>query len=337
MIIPVINQFDISNLSQVGQDYSKSELLCRLAVYSYFEGDALETVMKKSAWSGYTTWDIGENQGFVTWSENCAVISIRGTDSLSDWNQNAKVLWATRHKLGGRVHRGFEEVSNQAKDRILEILKSFSGGNRHLWITGHSLGGAIATDLSAHLMINTMERFPTWEIATFGAPRLGDEQFREKYESRLGDNYPCKSHWNFVNQGDPVPHLPPKLFDFRHCGRLYWFNKNGNLVNVSRDQVGLQGAIEDESSAVINQWNQLEQISKDTIQNEEEYARFLSGLAEKIGNPIEWISIDNATGVLDLSHPEGQLQGALGDWIAEDHKGDLYLSRLSSLVKVQNT
>lgn len=332
MIIPVINKTDISNLSQVGQDYSKAELLCRLAVYSYFEGEKLETVMSKSAWSGYKAWDIGENQGFVSWSDNCAVISIRGTDSVSDWNQNSKVLWPNRHRLGGRVHRGFEEVSNQAKDRILEILASLSSGIRHLWITGHSLGGAIATELSAHLMINTIEHFPRWEISTFGAPRLGDEQFREHYESHVGDNYPCKSHWNFVNEGDPVPHLPPKLFDFRHCGELYWFNKNGKLVRVSRNQVSLQGAIENEDSAIINQWNQLEQITKDTIQNEEEYTRFLSGLAEKIGNPIEWVSVNSTTGTLDLSHPEGQLQGAIGDWIAEDHKSDLYLSRLRSLI-----
>ncbi|MEW6038828.1 MAG: lipase family protein, partial [Pseudomonadota bacterium] len=241
MDIPPINSDDIAELSMAGQTFGKAELLCRLAVYSYLNPSELATVMAKAPWTDYEYWDFGENQGFVAWSPHCAVVSFRGTDSVNDWGQNAKVLWPRPHELGGRVHRGFREVSNQAKQRVVEILSSLDAADRHLWLTGHSLGGAVATEFSAHLLVQPIRSLPNWEVTTFGAPRLGDEGFENAYESQIGAGH-CESHWWFVNEGDPVPHLPPKFFGYLHCGRLFWFDKTGKLIPVDEREVGLQAA-----------------------------------------------------------------------------------------------
>lgn len=329
MDIPPLTSDDLACLAEPKQNYQKVELLCRLAIYSYLEHAELAGIMVKAPWDGFKDWDLGENQGFVCWSPDCAVVSFRGTDSKRDWSQNAKVLWPSRHELGGRIHRGFAEVSEQAKARVLEILSSLDGGPRHLWITGHSLGGAIATELSAELMTNTLDPFSKWAVTTFGAPRLGDLRFEHQYESRIGKGH-CESHWWFVNDGDPVPHLPPNLLGYVHSGLLFWFSKSGKLIPVDEREVGLQKAIEGEKAEAARRWNVLEQSIPD-FQNEEEYTQFLNTLATKVGEPIDGITLDPETGRLQVQADRGELQGALGGWIAKDHKLSLYLSRIRRL------
>ncbi len=330
MSVPPISADDVAHLGQPEQDFRKSELLCRLAIYSYFERDKLETILHGQPWQGCEIWDIEQNQGFIVWAENCAVVSYRGTDSPGDWSQNAKALWPKRHVLGGRIHRGFFEVARQAKETVKRSLRAIDGQHRHLWITGHSLGGAVATELSGDLMSEALQGFPTWEVATFGSPRLGNRSFERTYESNIGAGA-CLSHWAYVNDGDPVPHLPKNFQGYRHCGQLRWFNDQGKLVDVKENEVGLENAPSPNESDSGKRWHRLEDGIPD-FQNEDEYENFLNTLGAQIGMATDGIIVNPATGELQLEVPEGELQGALGNLIAKHHKITLYLERLRALI-----
>ena len=82
-----------------------------------------------------------------------------------------------------------------------------------IWVTGHSLGGAMATLVSHRLAV---EGFPVRAVYTYGSPRPGDRNFRDAY--RL-------PNYRFVNDNDLVPHCP--------CGGAIVMS--GDLKLLTRD------------------------------------------------------------------------------------------------------
>ena len=73
-----------------------------------------------------------------------------------------------------------------------------------LWISGHSLGAALAT--------LTADRFPkVRSLYTFGSPRVGDREFAE--------NFTVEAH-RFVNGNDIISRLPPEGL-YHHVGQIH--------------------------------------------------------------------------------------------------------------------
>ncbi|MGD8859268.1 MAG: lipase family protein [Myxococcales bacterium] len=164
-----------------------------------------------------------------------AFLAFRGTEptNLVNWLTDADVA---PRSFGGRgsVHRGFytnlrsiwEDVSialNQAMDGEGEGGDN-GGGNGHgasrplqrLYITGHSLGGAMAVLAGARILVEGNER---WRgalsgIYTFGQPAVGDASFARQFESDLG-----RLLYRHEFRADAVPRLPPQTTgEFTHFG-----------------------------------------------------------------------------------------------------------------------
>ena len=98
--------------------------------------------------------------------------------------------------------------------------------NQQVWVTGHSLGGALAVLLAATLMETGIK---VSGLYTFGAPRVGDEEFANRLNDELSDG----AHWRVVNEEDLVPHLPPEMF-FCHAGNRMLLLSDGT-VNESKE------------------------------------------------------------------------------------------------------
>lgn len=76
-------------------------------------------------------------------------------------------------------------------------------------MTGHSLGGALATHAAIQLL---SENIPVDQFYTFGSPRVGDNKFSTWFDSYLKTN----NRFRVTHGRDPVPHLPPADFGFTH-------------------------------------------------------------------------------------------------------------------------
>jgi triacylglycerol lipase len=96
---------------------------------------------------------------------------------------------------------------------------------RPLWITGHSLGAALATLAASRLSGDGSVRLQG--AYTFGSPRVGDGAFGTAIGVPI---------YRFRNDSDIVPHLPLGLL-FRHVGQLQFIDGAGHLHrNLTRSQ-----------------------------------------------------------------------------------------------------
>ncbi|KNC86400.1 hypothetical protein SARC_01450 [Sphaeroforma arctica JP610] len=104
-------------------------------------------------------------------------------------------------------------------------------GQLHVFVTGHSLGGALAT-----LCAFECCKFDASELAmtvyTFGSPRVGNRAFAERYD-RNSKRMPTH---RIVNDGDPIVGIPkfwaPKLFNitYKHVGTCYTIGGRGGII-----------------------------------------------------------------------------------------------------------
>ena len=190
-----------------------------MEIYLSHDGDkAITDNMKKGGRIVHvvadSVWHI-ENSMVYTIIENPAKqrieVVFRGSSSRFDWKQNIKTI---KKKVKNpvkemketlpniRIHRGFSEVLLETDDRrkmndctnddylpimneiIDQIIPLMKNGYR-LWITGHSLGGALATLFSFYAATNTkILEFNGGPVTayTFCSPKVGNKQFREAYQ-----------------------------------------------------------------------------------------------------------------------------------------------------------
>lgn len=153
------------------------------------------------------------------------VLGFRGTQSEQDYVTDAEV-WKT--PLGSEhVHHGFNAAVDAVFPQILAATKSLSDLGRGpfvvpLFVTGHSLGGAMA--FLAALRLAKLQ-FPVHAVYTFGQPRTGDSIFAADYDAALRD-----ASFRFVNQEDAIPALPPWGLGYRHCGVEVFMPSGGGYV-----------------------------------------------------------------------------------------------------------
>jgi hypothetical protein len=135
-----------------------------------------------------------------------AVLAFRGTANAADWAINLNAL---RMPMPGfphvDVHRGFWDALADMIPRIKAAVDEFVPHDLGLYITGHSLGGALAQIASA-----VLERDNLAACYTYGSPRVATEMF---------DFCVKCPHYRLVNQWDLVPGVPaPTPWGYVHSG-----------------------------------------------------------------------------------------------------------------------
>ncbi|MED6173292.1 hypothetical protein PIB30_058033 [Stylosanthes scabra] len=84
----------------------------------------------------------------------------------------------------------------------------------HVYVTGHSLGGALATLLALELSSNQLAKRGAISITmyNFGSPRVGNKRFAEVYNEKVKDS------WRVVNHRDIIPTVP-RLMGYCHVAQ----------------------------------------------------------------------------------------------------------------------
>jgi triacylglycerol lipase len=139
------------------------------------------------------------------------LIAFRGTADLRNWLTDLDCELVRVGKF--RVHRGFLE-SMEAVESDLDGLLAGENPAR-LWLTGHSLGGALAKLFA----LWALERgHAVAGVYTFGQPRVGDADFARHYDSLLKPQT-----FRVVHADDIVPRVPWLLARYRHAAHEIFF------------------------------------------------------------------------------------------------------------------
>ena len=200
-----------------------------------------------------------DTQAFIFRTDECIVLAFRGSQEIRDWytNFSTQLRKFTIRREGqttissykGKVHTGFFLGWTSIEKDVLAQIKHWQDDLKSgeslppLLVTGHSLGGALATMAAASLQDNNMD---VAGLYTFGQPRAGDISFTRQLNNTLAGKV-----YRFINNNDVVPHVPPP-FSFRnptrfyaHLGSVKYFDSKGNLVAnykaISRALDGLIG------------------------------------------------------------------------------------------------
>lgn len=143
--------------------------------------------------------------GFAATAGEAIYVVFRGTQTAAEWINNVRVDQVAYPFIGngGNSHRGFTEIYDTVHESIVGTVSSLlaSAFYSTLYVTGHSLGGALAVLAGPELSEKTALR-PT--MYSFGSPRTGDPTFRQSYSERVAQS------WRIINANDLVPTLPPE-------------------------------------------------------------------------------------------------------------------------------
>ena len=169
---------------------------------------------------GFTTYNFYSVEGaqvHIAKNSDKIIIAFRGTEPKQMSDIKADLLAIKRKsKTEGRVHMGFKLELRKLWSSIEGVLQR--NKTKKLWITGHSLGGAMATLCASRLE----EREPI--LYTYGSPRVGGKEFCDGMQV---------THYRFVNNNDVVTGVPFWLMGYRHHGDLQYINYYGNIRKMS--------------------------------------------------------------------------------------------------------
>jgi triacylglycerol lipase len=205
-------------------------------------GLAAATVYKNSAdceaWARQNGFDesfdffsnstlITDTNGFIAQSATTMLIAFRGTDPTKaiDWFIDFDALQEHGDFRGAKVHKGFADALDAvwgANDKLPQRLAA--RGNRAVWITGHSLGGALVELAAAKAAL--LSGIPVAGVYTFGQPRVGDEAFARLMQDALGARV-----FRFINDHDIVPRVPLFGMGYRHYASEIFFDNAGRQEN----------------------------------------------------------------------------------------------------------
>jgi triacylglycerol lipase len=141
---------------------------------------------------------------FVATSGNAIYVVFRGTVTISEWISDATLTQVdyTYVANGGKTETGFTDIYASIRTPIIQEVSSLAAGGAYttLYITGHSLGGALAVLAAPDLAGQTQFKKPV--VYTFAGPRAGDPAFASLYNGDI------ETSWRVVNTNDEVPKLP---------------------------------------------------------------------------------------------------------------------------------
>jgi len=116
-------------------------------------------------------------------------------------------------RCGAGVYHMIEDLWGEGvrEDLLARVKAGECPGGVHL--SGHSLGGAVASVMAATLQSEAPEIFHPYymSVYTFGEPRMVDDETADRLHQRIN-----KLRW--LNWGDPIPAAIGDAYGYKHYG-----------------------------------------------------------------------------------------------------------------------
>lgn len=195
-----------------------ARFLCEASALAYLAEAAGTRAFREQLGLEARLFSAGNTQAWLGTDPARIVIAFRGTESPTTIDGLKDVLLTDALNLlvvpegrlghdlaaagvGARFHKGFADAIAAVWPPLCAAVEAeVQRSDRPIWITGHSLGGALAL-YAAWLLKRKF--VPVQEVCTFGAPMIGNraacDAFDREFRGRI---------FRYVNGRDPVPKLP---------------------------------------------------------------------------------------------------------------------------------
>ena len=189
----------------------------------YADEDFVRARFSKAGLPQIRFFDKQSTQCFVANNDQFAIVAFRGSEIwkrqetfdlnkvIADFKADVDIRF-TDWPQGGKVHRGFKETLEEVWLDLLPYIRQLDRKGCKIWMTGHSLGAALAT-LCAGRYGNVQG------VYTFGSPRVGNEIFKENFDVNT---------YRIVNNDDIVARVPPPGA-YVHVGELKFIDNDGTI------------------------------------------------------------------------------------------------------------
>lgn len=205
--------FSMSNIKRPSLHFAElSRLAYKKASY----------VKKRAQKLGYPSTELFDKSGsecLVLENDTTVVLAFRGTEvkEFSDIAADLKA-WHSKSETVGKVHAGFFDYLELLWEPLLTHINTNARKRKTLYITGHSLGAALAVLAGSRLQDRVAA------VYTYGCPRVGNRKWYKNIKF---------THYRFVNNNDIVPRVPPVWLGFRHCGTERYIDYDGDIVKMT--------------------------------------------------------------------------------------------------------
>ena len=203
MNAPITNHYDPENAAE----------LMKFAAAAYDRNRELQIENFQLSIIDSATTD---TRAVIYQTEQDIIVAFRGTRSLRNFVTDIRArrvpLFAGSE---AEVHEGFQCALNSVCDALLSSVEEMAGGpaTPRLWITGHSLGAALAKLFAIRCKLAIAG------VYTFGEPRVGNAAFRDYYNALLKS---CT--FRVVDGEDFITRIPWLLALYRHSGTEIFYD-----------------------------------------------------------------------------------------------------------------
>jgi triacylglycerol lipase len=197
---------------------------------------------------------VDNTQAYVAENPDHIVVAFRGTESpatlegLKDWllTDAVNLLILPQGRLGtdlaaagvgARFHQGFVDALDEVWAPLFQAVKAATDRqDRPVWVTGHSLGGALA-QLSSWVL--QRQFISVHQVVTFGGPMIGNKTATQAYDKDFAGRV-----FRYVNVPDPVPMLPTVSLianDYQHCQKEILLGQPNDAASAVKQMQSFAG------------------------------------------------------------------------------------------------
>jgi triacylglycerol lipase len=226
-------------------DPRNAAALCAACQFAYSPAEEGAASFRDELGMEATLISADNTQAYLAHNADHVVVAFRGSESpnsldgVKDWllTNALNLLVQPQGELstefaaagaGARFHQGFVTAITEIWPQLYPAVDAeLRKKDRPLWVTGHSLGGALAL-LAAWLFKRKF--LNVHQVVTFGAPMVGNKDVAEA----IGREFAGKV-FRYVNGPDPVPLLPMMSLvstDYMHCDRVVGLGESEGAANL---------------------------------------------------------------------------------------------------------
>lgn len=191
-----------------------------------YKGEGYLEKHSLNSW-GFDQFDFikrSDTQCFVASTDKFVIVTFRGTEKNSVKDIVTDLDMGFSKGYNGRVHSGFKDAYEGVKEKLELKLAEHQAREKTVWVSGHSLGGALAV-LAAHDLHE--KDYRVHGLYTIGQPRVGDSSFTKSLDTLMQDRY-----FRFSHKDDKAPGVPDKKLGYKHGGK--------NIYILSRSRLALR-------------------------------------------------------------------------------------------------